>query len=39
MTCDCRKGEVDPSVPLYSGSVLIALIGGTFARRSYDEHY
>ena len=31
-TRDCRKGEGDPSVQLYSGSVLIAPIGGTFAR-------
>ena len=28
MTRDCRKGEGDPSVQLYSGSVLIAHIGG-----------
>ena len=33
-TRDCRKGEGDPSEQLYSGSVLIAPIGGTFARRS-----
>ena len=38
-TRDCRKGEGDPSVQLYSGSVLTALIGGTFARRSCDEQY
>ena len=36
MTHDCRKGEGDPSVLLYSGSVLIAPIGGTFAQRSCD---
>ena len=28
-----------PSVQLYSGSVLIAPIGGTFARRSCDAQY
>ena len=39
MTRDCRKGEGDPSVQLYSGSVLIAPIGGTFARRSCDTQY
>ena len=33
---DCRKGEGDPSVQLYSGSVLIDPIGGTFARRTCD---
>ena len=38
-TRDCRKGEGDPSVQLYSGSVLIAPIGGTFARRSCDAQY
>ena len=38
-TRDCRKGEGDPSVQLYSGNVLIALSGGTFARRSCDEQY
>ena len=38
-TRDCRKGEGDPSVQLYSGSVLISPIGGTFARRSYDAQY
>ena len=38
-TRDCRIGEGDPSIQLYSGSVLIALIGGTFARRSSDEQY
>ena len=36
MTRDCRKVEVDPSVQLYIGSVLIAPIGGTYARRSCD---
>ena len=29
----------DSSVQLYSGSVLIASIGGSFARRSCDEQY
>ena len=29
-TCDCRQGEGDPSVQLYSGSVLVAHIDGTF---------
>ena len=38
-TLDCRKGEGDPSVQLYSGSVLIAPTGGTFARRSCDAQY
>ena len=38
-TLDCRKGEGDPSVQLFSGSVLIAPIGGTFARRSCDTQY
>ena len=38
-THDCRKGEGDPSVQLYSGSVLIDPIGGTFARRSYEAQY
>ena len=38
-TRDCRKGEGDPFVQLYSGSVLIATIGGTFARRLYDAQY
>ena len=38
-TRDCRKGEEDPSVQLYSGSVLIAPIDGTFARRSCDAQY
>ena len=36
-TRDCRKGEGDPSVQLYSGSVLIDLIGRIFARRSCDK--
>ena len=36
---DCRKGEVDPSIQLYSESMLIAPIGGTFARRSCDAQY
>ena len=34
MTRDCRKGERVPSVQSYTGSVLIAHIRGTFARRS-----
>ena len=38
-TRDCRKGEGHPSVQLYSGSALIALTGGTFARRSCYEQY
>ena len=38
-THDCPRGEGDPSVQLYGGSVLIALIGGTCARRSCDEQY
>ena len=38
-TRDCREGEGDPSVQLCSGSVLIAPIGGTFARRSCDAQY
>ena len=36
---DCRKREGDPSVQLYSGSVLITPIGGTFAWRSCDAQY
>ena len=38
-TRDCRKGEGDLSVQLYSGSVSIAPIGGTFARRSCEAQY
>ena len=38
-TCDCRQGEGDPSVQLYSGSVLVAHIDGTFSQRSCDEQY
>ena len=38
-TLDCRKGEGDASVQLYSGSVLIAPIRGTYARRSCDTQY
>ena len=38
-TLECRKNEGDPSVQLYSGSVLIAPIGSTFARRLCDELY
>ena len=38
-TCDCQQGEGDPSVQLYSGSVLVANIDGTFSQRSFDEQY
>ena len=38
-TRDCQEVEGDPSVQLYSGSVLIVPIGGTFARRSCDAQY
>ena len=38
-TRDCRKGQGDTSVQLYSGSVLIVPIGGNFARRSCDKQY
>ena len=38
-TRDCRKGERDPSVQLYRGSVLIAPFGGTIARLSCDAQY
>ena len=38
-TRDCRKGEWDPSVQFYSGSVVIDPIGGTFARRSCEAQY
>ena len=38
-TCDCRQGEGDPSVQLYSGSVLVAHIDGTFSQRSCDVQY
>ena len=38
-TRECWKSAGDPSVQLYSGSVLIAPIGGTFARRSCDAQY
>ena len=38
-TRDSRKVEGDPSVQLYSGSVLTAPIDGTFARRSCDAQY
>ena len=31
-TRECRKTQGDPCVQLYSGSVLIAPIGGTIAR-------
>ena len=34
-----RNMSWDASVQLYSGSVLIASIGGTYARRSCDEQY
>ena len=36
MTCDGQKSEGDLSVHLYSGSVPIAHISGTFAQRSCD---
>ena len=36
MTCDSRQGEGDPSVQLYSGSVLVAHIDDTFSQRSCD---
>ena len=39
MTCDCREGEWDPSVQLYSGSVLVAHIDGAFLQRSCDVRY
>ena len=38
-TRHCRKSEGDPSVQLYSGSVLISPIGGTFAWRSCDAQF
>ena len=38
-TCDCRQGEEDPSVQLYSGSVLVAHIDGTFSQCSCDVQY
>ena len=38
-TCDCQQGEGDPSVQLYSGSVLDAHIDGTFSQRSCDAQY
>ena len=38
-TCDCRQSEEDQSVQLYSGSVLVAHIDGTFSQRSCDEQY
>ena len=38
-TRDCRKGEGDPSVQFYSGSVLIAPIGGILAQRTCDAQY
>ena len=38
-TCDCRLGEGDPSVQLYSGSVLVAHVDGTFSQRSCDAQY
>ena len=34
-----RQGEGDPSVQLYSGSVLVAHIDGTFSQRSCDAQY
>ena len=38
-TCDSREVEGDPSVQLYSGSVLVAHIDGTFSQRSCDAQY
>ena len=38
-TRDCWKVEGDSSVQLYSGSVLIAPISGTFAQRLCDAQY
>ena len=38
-TCDCRQGEGDPSVQLYSGSVLVAHIDGTFSQCTCDAQY
>ena len=38
-TCDCRQVEGDLSVQLYSGSVLVAHIDGTFSLRSCYEQY
>ena len=38
-TRDCQKVEGYSSVQLYSGSLLIDPIGGTFARRSCDAQY
>ena len=38
-TCDCRQGEGNPSVQLYSGSVLVSHIDATFSHRSCDEQY
>ena len=38
-TCDCRQCEGDPSVQLYSGSVLVTHIDGTFSQRSCDAQY
>ena len=38
-TCDCRHGEGDPSVQLYSGSVSVTYIDGTFYQRSCDAQY
>ena len=33
MTCDCRQGEGDPFVQLYSGSMLVAHMDGTFSQK------
>ena len=38
-TFDCRQGEGDPSVQLYSGSVLVSNIDGTFSQCSCDAQY
>ena len=38
-TRNCMKCEGDPSVQLYSGSVLITPIGEAIARCTYDAQY
>ena len=38
-TCDCQQSEGDPSVQLYSGSVLAAHTDGTFFQRLCDVQY
>ena len=39
MSRDCRQNEGNPSVQLYSGSVLVAHIDGTFFHRSCDAQF